>query len=106
MKRLWPFVVALVLFAVLMLGVLFDSYGDRIPGAARMCESGLGVAGGASCQLAIATRDTVAKVPGAEKTFAITAYDPTTRTDLAFECGRGEVVTCESPTGEVVVIAP
>ena len=72
MKRLWPFVVALVLFVVLLLGVLFDSYGDRIPGAARMCESGLGVAGGASCQLAIATRDTVAKVPGAEKTFAIT----------------------------------
>lgn len=106
MKRLWPFVVALVLFVVLLLGILVRSYGDRIPGAARMCEAGLGVAGGASCQLALSTRDSVAEADTTEQAFTITAYDPTSRTDLAFDCRRGEVVTCEGPAGEVVVIEP
>lgn len=106
MKRLWPFVVALVLFVLLVVGVLVRSYGDRIPGAARMCEPDLGVAGGASCQLAISTRDAVAEADTSERTFQVTAYDPTSRADLAFTCSRGEVLRCEASGGQVVVIAP
>ena len=106
MKRLWPFVVALVLFVLLVLGVLARSYADRIPGAARMCEPGLGVAGGASCQLALSTRDAVVEADTSEQSFRVSAYDPTIRADLAFTCLRGEVLRCEGAGGEVVVIAP
>lgn len=105
MKRLWPFLLAVVLFVVLVLGTVWRSYADRLPGAARMCEAGFGVAGGASCQLAVTTRDSVAKLASEEATFRITAYDPISRTDLAFDCERGEVIRCEASGGQVVVIA-
>lgn len=106
MKRLWPLVLAFAIFLVLVLGVLWRSYADRIPGASRMCEPGLGVAGGASCQLAVATRDSVAEDTSGAERFEVAAYDPLTRSDLPFSCVRGEVVRCEGPDGEVVVIAP
>jgi hypothetical protein len=38
-------------------------------------------------------------------TFQVQAYDPLTRTDLPFSCVRAEVVRCEGPSGQVVVIA-
>lgn len=106
MRKLWPFVVALLLFVVLLLGVVLRSYGDRLPGAARTCEKGLGVAGGASCQLAVATRDSVRKVTSPAVQFDVTAYDPTSGGDLPFSCRRGEVIRCTAATGQVVVIAP
>lgn len=106
MKRLWPFLLAVALFLALMLGVLFRSYGDRIPGASRMCEPGLGVAGGASCQLGVATRDRVAEETSDAESFEVAAYDPLTGSDLPFSCVRAEVVRCEGPGGEVVLIAP
>lgn len=111
MKRLWPFLLAVIVFVALLLGILFRSYADRLPGTGRMCEPGLGVAGGASCQLAVATRDSVARqtsaaqeTSGAE-TFQVMAYDPLSRADMTFSCVRTEVVRCEGPAGEVVVIA-
>ncbi|MEA5154299.1 hypothetical protein [Raineyella sp.] len=106
MRKLWPFVVALLIFVGLLLGVLFGSYADRLPGAARTCEKGLGVAGGSSCQLAVATRDSVRKATSTDVQFTVSAYDPTSRADLSFTCRRGEVVRCEAATGQVVVIKP
>ena len=110
MKRLWPFLLAVIVFLALLLGILSRSYTDRLPGAGRMCEPGLGVAGGASCQLAVATRDAVAKVSTAQEssgadTFQVRSFDPLTKGDLAFSCVRTEVIRCEGPAGEVVVIA-
>ncbi|SDB81076.1 hypothetical protein GA0111570_103206 [Raineyella antarctica] len=106
MKRLWPFLLAVVVFLVLVLGILWRSYADRLPGAGRMCEAGLGVAGGASCQLAVATRDSVAKVTGAAAQFQVQAFNPLLGADVPFTCVRGKVLRCEGPTGEVVLIAP
>ena len=109
MKRLWPFLLAVIVFLALLLGILSRSYTDRLPGAGRMCEPGLGVAGGASCQLAGATRDSVAKATAQEvsgpDTFQVLAYDPLSRADMTFSCVRTEVVRCEGPAGEVVVLA-
>lgn len=106
MRKLWPFAVALLIFVVLLLGVLVGSYADRLPGAARTCEKGLGVAGGASCQLAVATRDSVHAATSTAVQFDVTAYDPATRADLALSCRRGEVIRCQAAGGQVVVIAP
>jgi len=105
-RKLWPFAVALLIFVVLLLGVLVGSYADRLPGAARTCEKGLGVAGGASCQLAVATRDSVHAATSTAVQFDVTAYDPATRADLALSCRRGEVIRCQAAGGQVVVIAP
>ena len=110
MKRYWPFLLAVVLVVVLMLGILFRSYADRLPGTGRMCEPGLGVAGGASWHLAGATRDAVGHVSPAQEsagadTFQVRSVDPLTKGDLAFSCVRTEVIRCEGPAGEVVVIA-
>lgn len=106
MKRLWPFVVALAIFLVMVAGTLWNTYGHRLPGASRMCEHGLGVGGDASCQLGVSTRDSVRKQTGIAQTFQVKAYDPRTRTDLTFACQRGAVVRCVAPSGELVVIAP
>lgn len=106
MKRMWPFLLAVVVFLALMAGILTRSYSDRLPGAGRMCEPGLGVAGGASCQLAVATRDRVAEAPSGAQSFEVQAFNPLTGSDLAFSCVRGEVVRCESASGEVVLVAP
>ena len=124
MKRYWPFLLAVVLVVVLMLGILFRSYADRLPGTGRMCEPGLGVAGGARSEharpprpaappsrpRAATTRDAVAKVSTAQEssgadTFQVRSFDPLTKGDLAFSCVRTEVIRCEGPAGEVVVIA-
>ena len=110
MKRYWPFLLAVVLVVVLMLGILFRSYADRLPGTGRMCEPGLGVAGGAGCDLAGATPAPLGPVctaPGwaGADTFQVRSFDPLTKGDLAFSCVRTEVIRCEGPAGEVVVIA-
>lgn len=103
---MWPFLLAVVVFVALMAGILSRSYSDRLPGANRMCEPGLGVAGGASCQLAVATRDSVAQAPSGARAFEVQAFNPLTGSDLAFSCVRGEVVRCESAGGEIVLVAP
>jgi len=106
-RRLWPFLVALVLFVILLGWAGWQSYGDRLPGATRMCAEGVGVGPGTSCQLAVATRDAVrSSGRGSAATFTVTAYDPQPGAEIELTCDVAEVIRCLGGQGREVVLDP
>ena len=84
----------------------------RPGGAARgwVAPPARGWAGRAACPPRPPPPHAVAKVSTAQEssgadTFQVRSFDPLTKGDLAFSCVRTEVIRCEGPAGEVVVIA-
>lgn len=104
-KRMWPFLVALAVFLVVILGVVSNSYAGRLPGADRMCEDHIGIAGDASCQLGTSVEEQVSSNGTSGPQFEISAYDPIGRVERPFTCVReDDLVTCTSDKDQRVVL--